>query len=284
LPVTFPDNSATATSTLTLPSPPSNPSNNLISLHSKIIYIHPIDSISNEEIIRFRFVSSDTKENIKEEISKAFNLERFSLRDDKRNIVTGSWDSLENNRHYEIIDRGELTKISRKGKKHLDFNSKYIINEPEYAEEFLSESHGESEERDFDGRITNNKRSTTREDGRKKRKKQSHLIRKTSESRKMSIKRASFTPENEISANYDAFENDDSRNTNNDTSGDSIGGQVSKRPVSHLGSSKSGKTQVKACSRCRKGKKGCDRNRPCARCVRADMEASCDAGEPIIPE
>ncbi|CAG8694905.1 9094_t:CDS:2, partial [Ambispora leptoticha] len=304
--------------TLNRSSPPANSSNNLPSLLSKIIYIRPIDSISNEEVVQFRFVPSDSKEDIKEEISKAFNLERFSLRDDKKNIVTGSWDSLVSGRYYEIIDRGESNVVDRKWKKYVDFGPKRVVDEFEYTEELPSESYEEDKGRNLDGRSINNKRDTTiqENESRKKRKSQSHLTstqfllevkqndqqqhqqlliqshQEPTESR-MSVRRALLTPEDVIvrdnmiefavpSANHDVFEEFDSgifENTNNINRRAGASGQ-GKQPSKRVvrGSSRSG--QVKACSRCRKGKKGCDRKRPCERCIKAGMEDSCDTGEP----
>jgi hypothetical protein len=65
-----------------------------------------------DRYVNFKFVSSDSKNDIHEEISKCFNIKRFSLRDSEGNFITGSYDSLEREKCYDIIDR-DRSKMER---------------------------------------------------------------------------------------------------------------------------------------------------------------------------
>ncbi|CAG8681355.1 10613_t:CDS:2 [Funneliformis mosseae] len=55
----------------------------------------------------FKFVPSDTKEDIHEVISNCFEMDCFSLRDHEGNFITGSYASLERDKTYDIVDRNE---------------------------------------------------------------------------------------------------------------------------------------------------------------------------------
>ncbi|CAI2176568.1 2022_t:CDS:2 [Funneliformis geosporum] len=59
------------------------------------------------EIHNFKFVPSDTKKDIHEVISKCFEMDCYSLRDYEGNFITGSYESLEKDKSYDIIDRNE---------------------------------------------------------------------------------------------------------------------------------------------------------------------------------
>ncbi len=99
---------------ITSPQPPQPPAtlplpvhlNNYPSILMKRISIKKDDD-ETEGYVNFKFVPSDSKSDIHEEISKCFNMERFSLRDSEKNFITGSYESLERNRCYDIIDRSE---------------------------------------------------------------------------------------------------------------------------------------------------------------------------------
>ena len=54
---------------------------------------------------KFQFVQSDTKADIRDELAKEFNMDRFSLVDPDGNIITGTFDSLEDTKNYIIVDR-----------------------------------------------------------------------------------------------------------------------------------------------------------------------------------
>ncbi|CAG8677756.1 26145_t:CDS:2, partial [Dentiscutata erythropus] len=55
---------------------------------------------------KFKFFSTDTENDIHQEISRAFSVERFSLVNEKEDcIITGSWYSLEDNTTYSLIKR-----------------------------------------------------------------------------------------------------------------------------------------------------------------------------------
>ncbi|KAG9296405.1 hypothetical protein G9A89_014997 [Geosiphon pyriformis] len=64
---------------------------------------------------KFRFVPSDTKEDIKQEIRTALNLENFSLFDDQNNIITGNYESLEDGKSYMAINRNLVHHIPPTG-------------------------------------------------------------------------------------------------------------------------------------------------------------------------
>ncbi|CAG8519946.1 14998_t:CDS:1, partial [Racocetra fulgida] len=65
---------------------------------------------SSSLYIKFRFFQTDSKDDIKQEIAKAFNVEEFSLMDENDNIITTSWFSLQDNQKYQIIDRSCICK------------------------------------------------------------------------------------------------------------------------------------------------------------------------------
>ncbi|CAG8511747.1 15499_t:CDS:2 [Racocetra fulgida] len=55
---------------------------------------------------KFKFFTTDSKDDIHQEISKAFSVENFSLVDEREgHIITGAWFSLENNNTYSLIKR-----------------------------------------------------------------------------------------------------------------------------------------------------------------------------------
>ncbi|CAG8716356.1 24462_t:CDS:2 [Cetraspora pellucida] len=65
---------------------------------------------SSSSYIKFRFFQTDSKDDIKQEIAKAFDVQEFSLIDENDNIITASWFSLEDNQRYKIIDRSFIYK------------------------------------------------------------------------------------------------------------------------------------------------------------------------------
>ncbi|CAG8705616.1 9410_t:CDS:1, partial [Dentiscutata heterogama] len=67
---------------------------------------------SSNSYIKFRFFQTDSKDDIKQEIAKAFNVDEFSLIDESDNIITASWFSLEDNQKYKIVDRSSFFKKS----------------------------------------------------------------------------------------------------------------------------------------------------------------------------
>ncbi|RIB03351.1 hypothetical protein C2G38_2225344 [Gigaspora rosea] len=67
---------------------------------------------SSNSYIKFRFFQTDTKDDIKQEIAKAFNVDEFSLIDENDNIITASWFSLDDNQRYKIVDRSSFFKKS----------------------------------------------------------------------------------------------------------------------------------------------------------------------------
>ncbi|RIB13933.1 hypothetical protein C2G38_2097166 [Gigaspora rosea] len=55
---------------------------------------------------KFKFFPTDSKDDIRQEISKAFSVESFSLVDEKEDhIITATWYSLEDNNKYRLIKR-----------------------------------------------------------------------------------------------------------------------------------------------------------------------------------
>jgi hypothetical protein len=86
--------------------------------------------------IHFIFVSSDTKSDIHEEISKCFNMERFSLRDSEQNFITGSYDSLERDSCYDIIDRSK--KSSKNSEKSVIKNEVNLTYSDDTSESIIS--------------------------------------------------------------------------------------------------------------------------------------------------
>ncbi|CAG8728209.1 35751_t:CDS:2, partial [Racocetra persica] len=92
---------------------------------------------SSSLYIKFRFFQTDSKDDIKQEIAKAFNVEEFSLIDENDNIITASWFSLEDNQKYQIIDRSCICKsfddltsekhllVLNKGKKSVIYERKH---------------------------------------------------------------------------------------------------------------------------------------------------------------
>ncbi|CAG8676176.1 4146_t:CDS:1, partial [Racocetra fulgida] len=91
---------------------------------------------SSSSYIKFRFFQTDSKDDIKQEIAKAFDVEEFSLIDENDNIITSSWFSLEDNQRYKIIDRSSVCKgfdnftsekrllVLNKGKKSVVYEKK----------------------------------------------------------------------------------------------------------------------------------------------------------------
>ncbi|CAG8801858.1 19392_t:CDS:1 [Cetraspora pellucida] len=87
---------------------PSNPS----SFPSKCVSIRLAGVNKSEKssqehsYTKFRFFPTDSKDDIRQEISKAFSVESFSLVDEKEeHIITGAWYSLEDNTTYSLIKR-----------------------------------------------------------------------------------------------------------------------------------------------------------------------------------
>src|SRR6185312_7212785 len=71
----------------------------------KIIEVTTQDQTQKQ---KFRFVHSDTKADIRDELAKEFNMDRFSLVDPDGNIITGTFDSLEDTKSYTIVDRTRM--------------------------------------------------------------------------------------------------------------------------------------------------------------------------------
>ncbi|CAG8745219.1 8656_t:CDS:1, partial [Dentiscutata erythropus] len=97
-----------------------NSSSKSVSIKLSLTYPHhSIDDkqdcqsqISSNSYIKFRFFQTDSKDDIKQEIAKAFNVDEFSLIDESDNIITASWFSLEDNLRYKIVDRSSFFKKS----------------------------------------------------------------------------------------------------------------------------------------------------------------------------
>ncbi|KAG9300656.1 hypothetical protein G9A89_023454 [Geosiphon pyriformis] len=178
---------------LPLPSSPPNSTLSLPSMFVKTIYIIYNQSgipLNVEPKVTFRFVATDKREDIKEEISKAFDIERFSLRDPEKNIVTGSFDSLETNQQYEIIPRTFHRKSSRKERGNFQSIPKRTAEESDYEGGEITDSLGENESRSFDNR--SGKRRTKDKFG-KKRRRSSQFIRTISASFLQTVKRPKTT-------------------------------------------------------------------------------------------
>ncbi|GBB97518.1 hypothetical protein RclHR1_00030075 [Rhizophagus clarus] len=124
-------------SPVTLPLPPVHPQllTHYPSILKKRISIKKEDE-GTECYVHFIFVSSDSKSDIHEEISKCFNMERFSLRDSEKNFITGSYDSLERDRCYDIIDRSE--KSSKNSEKSLIKNDVNLAYCDDTSESIIS--------------------------------------------------------------------------------------------------------------------------------------------------
>ncbi|CAB4398680.1 unnamed protein product [Rhizophagus irregularis] len=128
-------------SPVTLPLPPVRPQllNHYPSIWKKRISIKKDDE-GTDCYVHFIFVSSDSKNDIHEEISKCFNMERFSLRDSEQNFITGSYDSLERDRCYDIIDRSE--KSSKNSEKSVIKNEVNLVYSDDTSESIISSELG----------------------------------------------------------------------------------------------------------------------------------------------
>jgi hypothetical protein len=128
-------------SPVTLPLPPVRPQllNHYPSIWKKRISIKKDDE-GTDCYVHFIFVSSDSKNDIHEEISKCFNMERFSLRDSEQNFITGSYDSLERDKCYDIIDRSE--KSSKNSEKSVIKNEVNLVYSDDTSESIISSELG----------------------------------------------------------------------------------------------------------------------------------------------
>ncbi|CAB4424057.1 unnamed protein product [Rhizophagus irregularis] len=238
-------------SPVTLPLPPVRPQllNHYPSIWKKRISIKKDDE-GTDCYVHFIFVSSDSKNDIHEEISKCFNMERFSLRDSEQNFITGSYDSLERDKCYDIIDRSE--KSSKNSEKSVIKNEVNLVYSDDTSESIISSELGKGIENE------EIKKQNSKNDKIRKRKGSVQFI-----TRAISIiplqakKRKIFSPQNS------SIEHEDNITAEKSNS-----------------KKKSKSTPVpRACSRCRQIKKGCDRKRPCGRCIKSNLSDNCDAGK-----
>ncbi|CAG8546301.1 21376_t:CDS:1 [Dentiscutata erythropus] len=70
-------------------------------------------SVQDHSYTKFKFFPTDSKDDIRHEISKAFSVESFSLVDEREDhIITATWYSLEDNANYSLIKREKRNRAS----------------------------------------------------------------------------------------------------------------------------------------------------------------------------
>ncbi|CAG8490507.1 2968_t:CDS:2 [Paraglomus occultum] len=220
---------------------------------------------------QFRFVSTDSKADIREELEKAFDLDRFSLQDPNGNIITGTFDSLANENSYTIVDRTRIfTPVSASIGQLNAFAETETSSQPvkREIEDEADPQQGKRkpswmrmfQQKQKRARTSSTTTSAASEFSNPSRSNTSNSA--NSEQRRVSMTTSPASTFTKIDPQADQAST--SIQPQIESSGGGGGGKAS---------SKLSRPQH-VCDRCRKSKKKCNRERPCERCTKARVDCT----------